>query len=781
MKRREKHMILSMLSIVLVVSGFVFLFFRMSAGSSMYPQRPVLIYVEPNWIHIRENETGNPVECNVSIYGATNIYGYDFKLYYNSSLLNGTAIAEGGFLKANGDTIFTIYNFNDNYNGTHGLVSVYSTLKGQKPGVNGTGTLITVTFTTKPSTGLSLLELADTKLSDPSSNPVSHSAINGLLRVGNPPQIRVPADYSSIQEAINAAEIGSTILVSNGTYFENVVVNKTVSLIGENKSTTIIDARHSGAAVLMTASSVQLDDFTVHNASSYAVLVNQSSFNDISTNVISDSGCGICLNNSIRNSLTGNLILQNEQDGLQILGQAAITNNTIKSNGRFGISVNSSCVSMTGNNIEANKDGVLLHYSGGSVLKENRLANNTRNLSIQGEVLSDFIQDIDDSNTINTMRIRYLVNKNGLSINATFSSDTSYLGIINCTAIRVADLGITNNGEGMLLAFSKDSTIQNVSLSANSFGIKCVGSQNVSIRQAALLNNSVGIQLSSLSKDVAISNCSITTNPLGLGENGIEIEDHSNSIFRANTIIGYGYAFYFNQADSNSIYHNNIVNNSQPLYVANSSETIWDNGHQGNYWSSYSGSDADGNGIGDTPYVLAPNQTDHFPLTHLYIPDIAVTNVAVNSTKAYIGQTVQVTVSVMNKWYENETFNVVVYANSTSIKTLTFAELTPFTNVTQAFAWNTSSLPSGNYTMTAHADILLGETEINDNTYPDGQIEIIKLNVDFNGDGMVNALDLRIAAIHFGESGSSPYDLNFDNIVNLDDLRIVASNYGSAN
>ena len=50
-----------------------------------------------------------------------------------------------------------------------------------------------------------------------------------------------PADFYTIQGAINAASPGDTIFVYSGTYYENVVVNKTVSLIGENRSNTIID------------------------------------------------------------------------------------------------------------------------------------------------------------------------------------------------------------------------------------------------------------------------------------------------------------------------------------------------------------------------------------------------------------------------------------------------------------------------------------------------------------------------------------------------------------
>ena len=47
--------------------------------------------------------------------------------------------------------------------------------------------------------------------------------------------ITVPSDFSSIQEAINAADVGDTIFVKRGTYVENPVVNKSVSLIGEDR------------------------------------------------------------------------------------------------------------------------------------------------------------------------------------------------------------------------------------------------------------------------------------------------------------------------------------------------------------------------------------------------------------------------------------------------------------------------------------------------------------------------------------------------------------------
>lgn len=39
-------------------------------------------------------------------------------------------------------------------------------------------------------------------------------------------------------------------------------------------------------------------------------------------------------------------------------------------------------------------------------------------------------------------------------------------------------------------------------------------------------------------------------------------------------------------------------------------------------------------------------------------------------------------------------------------------------------------------------------------------------------------IDLRVAAMHFGQIGSSLYDLNFDYIINLDGLQIITGNFG---
>jgi len=73
-------------------------------------------------------------------------------------------------------------------------------------------------------------------------------------------EIIVPDNYPTIQEAINNANEGDIIYVRNGTYYENVIVNKTVSLIGDNKFDTTIDGGGSGKVIFITADNVTVTE-----------------------------------------------------------------------------------------------------------------------------------------------------------------------------------------------------------------------------------------------------------------------------------------------------------------------------------------------------------------------------------------------------------------------------------------------------------------------------------------------------------------------------------------
>jgi hypothetical protein len=87
------------------------------------------------------------------------------------------------------------------------------------------------------------------------------------------------------------------------------------------------------------------------------------------------------------------------------------------------------------------------------------------------------------------------------------------------------------------------------------------------------------------------------------------------------------------------VYHNNMVNNTNQVYVAPSGyppTNSWDNGIEGNYWSNYLGVDSNADGIGDTPRVIEANNTDRYPLMGLFssfsLPQGYSVNTISNST-----------------------------------------------------------------------------------------------------------------------------------------------------
>ena len=109
---------------------------------------------------------------------------------------------------------------------------------------------------------------------------------------------------------------------------------------------------------------------------------------------------------------------------------------------------------------------------------------------------------------------------------------------------------------------------------------------------------------------------------------------YENTLLGNNISCSTQYAVYFYISDNNNFFHNNFWNNSKPAYEnhetrywpgANetyySENNTWDNGKEGNYWDDYTGVDANGDGIGETPYNVFEGFYDHYPLTAPFATD----------------------------------------------------------------------------------------------------------------------------------------------------------------
>jgi parallel beta-helix repeat protein len=183
-----------------------------------------------------------------------------------------------------------------------------------------------------------------------------------------------PADFSTIQEAINHAAEGDTVFVHSGIYYEEVIVDKTLSLIGENKTTTIVDGGFMRSAFEISANNVLLSGFKMQHT---ALAVKIKGRNNIVVDNYIQRSCfgGIWLEESSRGNIVSHntLILVDfpALGGFLSVGNT-FSHNTIISVGT-GIYLSCSDYNIVlGNSITSKQEcGILLSTSSFNVITEN--------------------------------------------------------------------------------------------------------------------------------------------------------------------------------------------------------------------------------------------------------------------------------------------------------------------------------------------------------------------------------------------------------------------------
>jgi len=172
--------------------------------------------------------------------------------------------------------------------------------------------------------------------------------------------------------------------------------------------------------------------------------------------------------------------------------------------------------------------------------------------------------------------------------------------------------------------------------------------------------------------------------------------------------------------------------------------------------------------------------------------DVAIKEVAPSKTVVGQGYSLSITVTTKNYGSFTETFNVSVFYDETAItlpdgKNYTTTTLPSGNSTTLAFAWNTTGVAKGNYTITAHAEPVIGETDTTDNTRTDGWV-VVAMVGDITGldgypDGKVDMRDIYLVAKAFGSYPDHPRwnpnaDINDDGKVDMRDIYVVARNFG---
>jgi parallel beta-helix repeat protein len=195
-------------------------------------------------------------------------------------------------------------------------------------------------------------------------------------------------NYTSIQDAVEHALNGDTVFVFSysSPYFEHVVVNRSIHLVGENRSTTVIDGSDVGDVVLLRADDITVSGFTIQHGGDLpkvnAGIESRANRSEIHGNIVFQNGkygVGVLLNCSSAAHVYDNIIAENGNEGV-FLGRS--TNATIEHN------------EMTRNGHCA----VVISKSWRNTIIENTMANNYAGVSlwpgaVDNEIARNLISD----------------------------------------------------------------------------------------------------------------------------------------------------------------------------------------------------------------------------------------------------------------------------------------------------------------------------------------------------------------------------------------------------
>lgn len=181
-------------------------------------------------------------------------------------------------------------------------------------------------------------------------------------------------NYTKIQDAINAADSGDIIFVFNDSapYYENVIIDKSIELVGEDRDSTIIDGNHKEFVIKILSDEVYIKGFTIQHG-------------DIGLNIKGK---------------------ENDYSNSQAIKSNCFKNNNIGV--KFEYSSNNV---FTNNIVQDNVQGIIVHVSSNDVIQYNHISNNDK----EGIFLRNFEKFNTDVNSNNLRHI--IINKNNLHNN----------------------------------------------------------------------------------------------------------------------------------------------------------------------------------------------------------------------------------------------------------------------------------------------------------------------------------------------------------------------------
>jgi len=268
-------------------------------------------------------------------------------------------------------------------------------------------------------------------------------------------------DFAEIQDAIDdpVTGDGDRIVVDAGTYYEGVVVNKSLTLQGEGLPT--IDTQGLDNAINITVDNCVVRGFRCVNAS-------------VSGISLSSSNSEICDNTCENNNI-----------GINFAGSdCRLINNSMANNSDIGTHLVYSHNSTIADNTFVN-DGLLAGSYKNSV-KNNTVYDNT----VNGEPLI-YLEDVSDQTIIDAGQV-ILVNCDNITVkNFELSGTTVGIELFETDNSRILDINVSDNCYGILLGYSSNNVLMGNDVSNNVYGISLFISSDNLIYHNNLVDNNI--------------------------------------------------------------------------------------------------------------------------------------------------------------------------------------------------------------------------------------------------------------------------------------------------